>query len=397
MAGEWELVTWGDLATLEYGRALRTYGQVTNAARVFGTNGPIGWHTEALWSGPGVIVGRKGAYRGVHYTEEPYWVIDTAYSLQPRKPFNLRWAYYQLQTIDLDNVDDGSPIPSTTRPAFYALPVLKPPRAEQEKIAEILSLLDDKIDLNLRMAETLEAMARALFKSWFVDFDPVHAKMEGRPTGLSDDIAALFPKSFGEDGTPRSWTSRSVYDFARIVYGAPFASSRFNTDGTGLPLIRVRDLSSHQPSIFTDEQHKAAHVIEPGDIVVGMDGEFRCHLWHGEPAYLNQRVCHFEPAANIPKSFVALALHAPLADLEASAVGTTVIHLGKKDLDTVRFVWPGEAVLRAFGDVCDNMIVRMISAAKQSRTLAQFRDALLPRLISGELRIADVEKKVSAA
>lgn len=75
MAGEWEPVTWGDLATLEYGKALRTYSQVTNTARVFGTNGPIGWHQEALWQGPGVIIGRKGAYRGVRYTEEPYWVL----------------------------------------------------------------------------------------------------------------------------------------------------------------------------------------------------------------------------------------------------------------------------------------------------------------------------------
>ena len=220
MAGEWQETTWGDLASLEYGKALRDYRDTPSIARVFGTNGPIGWHDEALWRGPGVIVGRKGAYRGVHYTEDPYWVIDTAYSLQPKTLINLRWAYYQLKSIDLNNVDDGSPIPSTTRPAFYALPVLRPPRTTQDRIADLLSSLDDKIELNRRMAEILEAMALALFRSWFVDFDPVRAKAEGRSTRLSEEIAALFPSTFDNDacrmvpGATSGTPSRAVWRYA---------------------------------------------------------------------------------------------------------------------------------------------------------------------------------------
>jgi type I restriction enzyme S subunit len=217
MAGEWQETTWGHLAVLEYGKALRAYGDTRGFACVFGTNGPIGWHSEALWNGPGVIVGRKGAYRGVHYSDGPYWVIDTAYSLRPKKSLNLRWAYYQLKSVDLNSVDDGSPIPSTTRPAFYALPVKLPSRAEQDRIADLLSALDDKIALNRRMAETLEAMARALFKSWFIDFDPVRAKTEGRPTGLPDDLAALFPDRLSDDGLPVGWpnTAGSIGELAR--------------------------------------------------------------------------------------------------------------------------------------------------------------------------------------
>src|SRR5271167_4833333 len=215
MAVEWQETTWGDLATLEYGKALRDYQDTPSTARVFGTNGPIGWHDKALWHGPGVIVGRKGAYRGVQYTEDPYWVIDTAYSLQPKTSINLRWAYYQLKSIDLNNVDDGSPIPSTTRPAFYALPVLKPPRATQDRIADLLSSLDDKIELNRRMAETLEAMARALFRSWFVDFDPVRAKAEGRDTGLPKPVADLFPAGLVDSELgeiPEGWEVGCVDD-----------------------------------------------------------------------------------------------------------------------------------------------------------------------------------------
>jgi type I restriction enzyme S subunit len=99
----------------------------------------------------------------------------------------------------------------------------------------------------------------------------------------------------------------------------------------------------------------------------------------------------------VPTSFVALALQKPLADFEVSAVGTTVIHLGKRDLDTVELIWPGPAVLEAFGELCDPMMTRTIDAARESRTLGDLRDKLLPGLISGELRIADAEAEVSAA
>ena len=110
---------------------------------------------------------------------------------------------------------------------------------EQRAIAHILGTLDDKIELNRRMNETLEAMARALFKSWFVDFEPVRAKVEGRDPGLPKSIADLFPDSFEDSELgeiPEGWAVKSVYDVADVVYGAPFASSQFNANGTGIPL-----------------------------------------------------------------------------------------------------------------------------------------------------------------
>lgn len=284
-----------------------------------------------------------------------------------------------------------------TKADLRELKVEVPSTREQHRIAEAIASLDDKIELNRRMAATMETMARALFKSWFVDFDPVHAKADGRPTGLSPEIAALFPENFADGGLPRGWRSVSLYEFARVIYGAPFASSRFNNDGSGMPLIRIRDLATHDPGVFTEEVHRNAHTIEPGDIVVGMDGEFRCHLWRGPSAYLNQRLCHLEPIAETPKSFVFFALELPLSRFEAGAVGTTVIHLGKKDLDTVSFVSAGPQVIRAFGAIADVMIGRSVACSLQSRALASLRDTLLPKLISGELRIADAERTVAAA
>ena len=185
MAGEWRSSTWGEEISLEYGKALRGYDAVTGAYRVFGSNGPIGWTTEALTPGPGVILGRKGAYRGVQYSADPFYVIDTAYYVSPKTELDMRWLYYAIQHYKLGEIDDGSPIPSTTRAAVYVRGLEVPPPSEQRAIAHILGALDDKIELNRRMNATLEAMARALFKSWFVDFDPVRAEVGGPRHGAA--------------------------------------------------------------------------------------------------------------------------------------------------------------------------------------------------------------------
>src|SRR5690606_29581025 len=137
--------------SLQYGKAIRGYQNATGSYRVCGSNDPVGWHTEALAPGPGGILGRKGANRGVRYSRDPFFVIDTAYYLQPKANIDMRWLYYAVIYHRLGEIDDGSPIPSTTRAAVYVRDVEVPPLCEQQEIAEVLGSLDDKIELNRRM------------------------------------------------------------------------------------------------------------------------------------------------------------------------------------------------------------------------------------------------------
>ena len=277
----------------------------------------------------------------------------------------------------------------------FRLPI--PPLSDQHAIAHILGTLDDKIELNRRMNATLEAMARALFKSWFVDFDPVRAKTDGRSRFLPAAIWDLFPCSFGGDGRPVGWMERSIYDFAEVVYGAPFASNQFNARQRGLPLIRIRDLTTHEPRVWTEQVHRKGHRIEPGDIVVGMDGEFRLHVWKGPGAWLNQRVCHFEPKSGVPRAYLSVALSEPLASFERGKVGTTVIHLGKSDIDTFQMLHPSQRLLGVFGRIAEPLLDRTVANALESRALAQTRDSLLPKLMSGDIRASQAEKIVEVA
>lgn len=317
----------------------------------------------------------------------PYCDVDALflyYALSAQKPF-------LLDSVEAAGHGTGR-LPTDI---LNAIEIPDLPLGEQQRIAALLGALDDKIDLNRRMNETLEAMARALFKDWFVDFGPVRAKAEGRqPPGLAPEIAALFPSALDDDDKPAGWNTSNVYRFADVVYGAPFASNQFNTERRGLPLIRIRDLADHLPNVYTKEQHPKATVIEAGNIIVGMDGEFRLHIWRGPPALLNQRVCSFRPKSGVPASFLAEALHKPLAFFERGKVGTTVIHLGKSDIDTFKIIAPSDDILKAYGELTTPLIQQYISNSAEARSLSCLRDLLLPKIMSGEIRLQDAEKAV---
>src|SRR6185295_6929462 len=128
---DWRRSTWGDEISLEYGKSLRDYSDVPGLVRVYGSNGPIGWTDKPISQGPGIILGRKGAYRGVEFSRDPFFVIDTAYYVAPKSDLDMRWLYYAIKHYKLGEVDDGSPIPSTTRAAVYMLDLAVPPPLEQ--------------------------------------------------------------------------------------------------------------------------------------------------------------------------------------------------------------------------------------------------------------------------
>ena len=395
MSSKWVETTWGEIATLEYGKSIRDYQNASGEYPVYGTNGPIGWHHTPLCPSAGVIIGRKGAYRGVHYSPKAFFVIDTAFYLKPKAMLDTKWTYYCLLTYDINGMDSGSAIPSTSRDEFYQLAVNVPPLREQRWIAETLGTFDERIALLRETNATLEAIAQALFKSWFVDFDPVHAKARGEPPqGMDNATAALFPDSFEESELgmiPKGWRVGSIYDIASVIYGAPFASKKFNTENLGIPLIRIRDLKSENPGVYTEEIHPKGYLVQPGDLVVGMDGEFRAYIWGGTPAWLNQRVCVFMPKGDYSSAYVNYTIKPQLASVEATETATTVIHLGKNDIDHFKSIIPDTTILKLFSEITSPIYSKIVEGKLKAQTLAQLRDTLLPKLISGQLRLPEAE------
>lgn len=276
----------------------------------------------------------------------------------------LRSEWFQKQIMA---VQSGSAQPQLPKSHFLKMYIPLPSLPIQEKIASILQLIDDKVMTNNAINNNLFEQMQALYKAWFVDFEP-----------------------FG-GVRPSSWNDTNIYAIANIIYGAPFASKLFNTDGLGKPIIRIRDLKEQAFVTFTTEEHPKGHLIQPGDIVVGMDGEFRPYIWGNEPAWLNQRVCIFESNRPQGKAFVLYTIKPLLNKIEQTQVATTVIHIGKKDFDAFEIILPDEATLDSFDSITAPMIEQIVNNRLQNKRLAVLRDTLLPKLMSGELDVSDID------
>jgi len=399
--GNWRDSTWGDEISLEYGKALRGYDPEHGKYRVFGSNGPIGWHSEYLTTGPGVILGRKGAYRGVEYWRDPFWVIDTAYYVVPKTELDLRWLYYAIKHYKLGEIDDGSPIPSTTRAAVYVKELQVPPLREQQAIACILGALDDKIELNRRRNRTLEAMARAIFQSWFVDFDPVKAKAAGRtPPGLSPTLAALFPDRFEDSPLgpiPAGWRVGNLGEVAenpRRGIGAEAIKS-------GTPYIALEHMPRRSIALSdwttADAIESNKFEFRRGEILFGKLRPY----FHKVGIAPVDGVCSTDILVIVPKQpewFGFCAEHfssdAIIHHCDRASTGTKMPRTNWNDLARFEVAIPQREVAEAFTKQFKPIIDRIHQGIQESRTLAALRDALLPKLISGELRVPDAERIV---
>lgn len=401
MVGEWRDSTWGEEISLEYGKALRSYQASSGQFRVFGSNRPIGWTFQPLAPGPGVILGRKGAYRGVQYSHEPFFVIDTAYYVVPKSDLDFRWIYYAIQHYKLGEINDGSPIPSTTRSAVYIQDLQVPPLPEQRAIAHILGTLDDKIELNRRMNETLEAMARALFQSWFVNFDPVRAKAEGRDTGLPAHIADLFPDSFEDSELgeiPKGWKVATLGEVVGI-------NVRSITKDYPYRVIQYVDISSVNEGTLSDPTEydlkeapsRAKRLVQNGDTIWStVRPNRKSYLYINDPVenlVVSTGFVVLTPRLIPPTYLYAWVTTDTFVDyLAYNADGSAYPAVLPGRFASASILVPPDAVLDAFEDIVGTSRVRVACACEESRTLAALRDALLPRLISGELRVKDAER-----
>ena len=418
MAGEWRASTWGQEISLEYGKSLRDYRNAGGKFRVFGSNGAIGWTERPLAKGPGVILGRKGAYRGVEFSRDPFFVIDTAYYVVPKSELDMRWLYYAIKYHQLGEIDDGSPIPSTTRSAVYVRDLDVPPLPEQRAIASVLGTLDDLIELNLETNEILEEMARALFKSWFVDFDPVRAKLEGRPpAGMDAATAALFPDHFQDSELgqiPMGWEVKPLAEMIEVVKGRSYRSDELAPSTTALvtlkSFLRGGGYRADGLKSFTGE-YKPSQVVRPGDLIVAFTDVTQAAEVIGKPALVRgdgqfqtlvasldvgivRTKTEFLP---IPFLYCLFLTESFQAHTYAHSSGTTVLHLSKEALPSFPCVVPPKEIARKFGGIAGNIFNLIEENTAESRDLAALRDTLLPKLLSGEVSAPAAESLIAAS
>ena len=392
MNNDWQETVWGDIVTLEYGKSLRGYRTSTGPYRVYGTNGQIGWHKEPLCDHPSVIVGRKGAYRGVHYSHEPFFAIDTAFYLKPKTEIDAKWAYYQLLTQDINGMDSGSAIPSTSRDDFYALPVTIPPLPEQRAIAHILGTLDDKIELNRRMNQTLEAMASAIFQDWFVDFGPVRAKLEGQDPYLPLELWDLFPDDLVDSelgDIPEGWEVKALDDIADYQNGLALQRFRPGDNEDRLPAVKIAQLRTGKADAgeWARATIRPECIIENGDVIFSWSGSLMVKVWCGGRAALNQHL--FKVTSKVyPRWFYFQRIESHLSDFQSIAADktTTMGHIKREHLSSAKCVIPDQTFLKTVDEILRPLFTKQVSVNLCSNALESQRDTLLPKLISGEIK-----------
>lgn len=301
-------------------------------------------------------------------------------------------------------VQTGTAVPHISGGQIKSFKFLRPPKATQRRIAEVLGSLDDKIEFNRRMNETLEATARTLFRSWFVDFDPVRAKGGRRhPSGLDFATAALFPDSFEDSPIgpiPKGWRTVNLYETARYINGAAFKNENFCDRSIGMPVIKIAELKDGITSQtkYSQKELGPDQQIDTGDMLYSWSGSPDTSLdifrWAGEKGLLNQHIFNVHTRTTHEAVFVYYLfkhLRPVLVEIARNKQTTGLGHVTVADMKRLLLPYPPESILTAFYACTGGLFNLSFRNNLQAKTLAAIRDSLLPKLLSGELRVPQAE------
>ncbi len=370
---------------------------------VYGSNGIIGYANESNADVGSIVIGRVGSYCGSLYMcKQRCWVTDNAIRANAIGDNDPIFLYYLLTTLSLNNLRAGSGQPLLNQEILSSIPASIPDPSEQQAIANILGALDDKIELNGSMNQTLEAMARAIFKSYFVDFDPVRAKAEGRDTALPSDLAALFPDRFEDSELgeiPQGWKVAPLSEICENIYSGGTPSTENATFWAGnIPWLSSGETRSHY--IITTEKtitpegvsNSSTRMVRAGTTVIASAGQGHTR---GQTSlltfdcYINQSIVALVADTKVISDlylFYDLVRRyeqfRQLSDSHSSRGSLTT-----KLLAQLRVCVPSSKVIAAFDQVAQPIVKQICQNLKESRILAALRDALLPRLLSGKIRV----------
>jgi type I restriction enzyme S subunit len=406
MSSDWSVCTLGEFVRLRRGHDLTSSEQKSGPFPVMGSAGQNGTHNDALATGPGVVIGRSGASVGrVHFTEVDYWPHNTCLYVTDFLGNNPKYAYYLLQTLDLAAYNSGSAQPSLNRNLIYTVRLQVPTRPEQNVIADFLSNLDDRITLLRETNKTLESIAQAVFKSWFVDFDAVRAKMETRqPEGMDEETAALFPDSFEESvlgAIPRGWQVMSIGDAVETVGGA--TPDTKNSD-FWVPQVHCwttpKDLSGIAAPILLDTERKlsaegikrvSSGLLPTGTLLLSSRAPIGYLAIAQVPLAINQGYIAMLPGGLLSPLYLFFWCRQNMENIKSRANGSTFMEISKRAFRPIPVLVPSPELIHRFADTANALFKRLSENEKQAQTLSTLRDTLLPSLISGRLRLPEAQ------
>lgn len=367
------ILNWGELITLEYGKPVKDKDSTDGKVPVYGTNGQIGTsHLPAQCKHPSFILGRKGAYRGVHYSDCPFSVIDTAFYAEPLTDrIDLKWAYYKFLTYDINGMDSGSAIPSTDRYQIYSIEVEVPPLEKQRKIVAVLDCIDRKININQKVNDNLEQQAATYFQELFIN-----------------------------NANPM-WQISTISDLGTVVGGStPSKTKPEYYTNNGIAWITPKDLSinrskfiSHGENDITELglKNSSATVMPKGTVLFSSRAPIGYIAIASNEVTTNQGFKSVIPYSEIGTAFVYFFLKHSLPVIESAASGSTFKEISGSAMKNIPAIIPDRNTLDQFNSFCAPIFAQQKILEEQNHSLAMLRDSLLPKLMSGAIDVASIQ------
>ncbi len=356
---EWKQVNLGELLEVKYGKAHKALN-VGNIPCI-GSGGLMRYVDEYLYDDESILIPRKGSLNNIMYQNNPFWTVDTMFWTIINKELVVpKFLFYQLTLIDYENLNVGSAVPSLTVPVINEIEISLPPLSEQKSIAAVLSSLDDKIDLLHRQNATLEKMAETLFRQWFVE--------------EADD----------------EWEEKPLSYIANFLNGLACQKFLPKNDIEKLPVLKIKELregiTENSDWVTTDVEPE--YIVKNGDVIFAWSASLMVKIWDGQDCILNQHLFKVT-SDDYPKWFYYLWCKHHLEEFIAIAAShaTTMGHIKRRDLDEAMVLIPSIDELEKMTLIVEPLIDKIIENNKQIRTLTALRDTLLPKLMSGEMRV----------
>ena len=366
---EWQETTLGDLITLQRGHDLAKTEMQIGSIPVAGSNGVIGYHNKATTKALGITIGRSGNIGNPHLYKEDFWAHNTTLYVKDFKSNDEIFVYYLLKSIDFAGFNVGSAVPTLNRNHIHPMVIQKPSPKEQKAIASVLSSLDDKIDLLRRQNTTLERIAVTLFRQWFIE------------------------------ETQEDWEEKSLKEVVDIAIGRTPPRQEhqwFSESEVDVKWISIKDLGNDGAFLFKTSEYLTKTAIArfnipviPKDTVVL---SFKMTVGRvaitSEEMLSNEAIAHFKFKANTPftKEYLFLFLKTYKWELlgSTSSIVTAINSAMIKDLEI--FI-PDVASMFKFKEATEPLFGKIKSNQQQIQTLEKLRDNLLPKLMSGEIRL----------
>lgn len=376
MPNNWKTYKLSDALEIKYGKDHKKV-QDGNIP-IYGTGGIMRYGNQALYDKETILIPRKGSLNNIFYLNEPFWSVDTIFWSKINEEVAFpKFLFYNLKVLDFASMDVGSAIPSLTTELLKKIEIELPSLKEQKSIASILSAIDDKIENNLAINKTLEEMAMTLYKHWFVDFGPFQ---EGE--FVESELGRI----------PKGWEVKRLVEFVNLTMGQSPKSEFYNLNNEGLPFHQgVTNYGERFPEdkTYSTEGNRFA---EEGDILFSVRAPVGRLNIAKNKIILGRGLSSMTLKNHDNNGFLFYSLKNFFTEDDKIGDGTVYGSVNKTELENLKFIVPCKEVLNNFNDLVKDIDSKYLNNYRENQSLTQLRDTLLPKLISGEVRLKEFQE-----